>query len=247
MAEEKVTITTADGDCPAYVFTPDEPGRHPGTILYMDAFGMRPTIIEMGRRLASDGYVVLVPDLFYRAGEYGPLDPTAAFSSGDVMGALGQIRGTTDNRRAAVDSEAFLDYLASRDDVEGTRVGLTGYCMGGAVALTVAGTYPDRVAAVGAFHTGGVITDSELSPHRVAPNITATVYLGGADYDPGYTPEIAAEFDELLTNAGVAHRSEIYPDARHGYTMKDFPVYDENANERHWRELESLFARALKD
>lgn len=246
MGEEKTTVTTADGECPAYVFTPDDGGRHPGAIMYTDAFGIRPSSLDMGRRLAAHGYIVLVPDLFYRAGAYGPLDPKAVFAGPNPMDLLRPITSTTDTRRAAADSRGFLDYLASRPDVAGSEVGLTGYCMGGAIALTVAGTYPEQVGAVAAFHASRLVIDSELSPSRVVPNIQGRVYVAGADHDAGYPPAMAEELDHLLTEAGVEHRLEIYPDARHGFTQPDFPVYDEAAAERHWRELFGLFDSTLK-
>jgi carboxymethylenebutenolidase len=131
MSDEQVTIRTNDGECPAYVFTPSGSERHPAVIFYMDGLGIRPTIFEMGQRLADHGYVVLVPDLFYRAGPYEALEPKKIFASGDVMGAIGHLFGSTDNRRAGEDTEAFLAYLEGREDVAGTKVGTTGYCMGG--------------------------------------------------------------------------------------------------------------------
>lgn len=245
MSEEKVMITTADGDCPAWVFTPEGGGRHPAAIMYTDAFGIRPASLEMGRRLADHGYVVLVPDLFYRVGDYGPFAPKEVMASPDGMAVLTPLTSSTDNLRAASDSEAFLDYLASRDDVAGPAVGVTGYCMGGAIALTVAGTYPERVRAAAAFHAGRLAIDSELSPSRVMPNITGRVYVGGSDHDQSYPPEMQAEVDRVLTEAGVDHRLEIYPEVRHGFTQTDFPVYDEAAAERHWSELFTLFDEEL--
>lgn len=245
MSEEKITLTTADGECPVYVFAPDDGAKHPGVIMYTDAFGIRPSSLEMGRRLAEHGYVVLVPDVFYRAGAYGPLKPKEIFGKPELGAILGPITSSTDTRRAAADSRAFLDYLESRPDVAGAEVGVTGYCMGGALALTVAGTYPDEVGAAAAFHAGRLVIDSELSPSRVVPNIRARVYVGGADHDPGYPPEMAEELDRLLTDAGVDHRLEVYPDALHGFTQPDFPVYDEAAAERHWRELFELFDSTL--
>ncbi|MEJ1231393.1 MAG: dienelactone hydrolase family protein [Galbitalea sp.] len=122
----------------------------------------------------------------------------------------------------------------------------TGYCLGGGISLTVAGTYPDRVAAAASFHGGRLVIDSELSPSRAVPNIAARVYVAGADYDEGYPPEMADRLEELLTEAGVDHRLEVYPGARHGFTMTDFPVYDEAAAERHWRELLTLLDGTLK-
>ena len=126
-------------------------------------------------RLANHGYVVLVPDLFYRAGPYEPVEPRLVFESGDVSGAIGHLLASTDNQRAAADTAAFLAYLDTRDDVIGPRVGTTGYCMGGAISLTAAGTYPERIAAAASFHGGNLATDSELSPHRLAPQISARV------------------------------------------------------------------------
>src|ERR1700726_1688216 len=190
MSYEQVSIRTQDGDCPAYVFTPSGSGRHPAVIFYMDGLGIRPTIFEMGQRLADHGYVVLVPDLFYRAGRYEALEPKKVFASGDVMGAIGHLFASTDNRRAGEDTEAFLAYLASREDVAGTKVGTTGYCMGGEISLTAAGTYPARNAPASSFHGGNLATASELSPHRLAPAIAGRVYVAGADQDNSYPPEM---------------------------------------------------------
>jgi carboxymethylenebutenolidase len=245
MTFEQVSIQTRDGECPSYVFTPAPPGRHPGVIFYMDGLGIRPTIFEMGQRLADHGYVVLIPDLFYRAGPYQPMEPRQVFASGDVRGAIAHLFTSTDNRRAAEDTEAFLGYLDTRTDIAGTKVGTTGYCMGGAMSLTAAGTYPDRVAAAASFHGGSLATDSELSPHRLAPQMTGRVYVAGADHDDSYPPEMAARLEQALSDAHVDHRCEIYPDAAHGWTMADFPVYDETAAERHWRELLALFDDTL--
>ncbi len=245
MSYEQVSIRTDDGECPAYVFTPPGPDRHPGVIFYMDGLGIRRTIFEMGQRLAAHGYVVLVPDLFYRAGPYEALEPKKVFASGDVMGTIGHLFASTDNRRAAEDTQAFLAYLEGREDVAGTKVGTTGYCMGGAMSLTAAGTYPDRVAAAASFHGGNLATGSELSPHRLAPRIAARVYVAGADHDDSYPPEMAALLERALSDAGVDHRCEIYPEALHGWTMTDFPVYNEAAAERHWDELVDLLAGTL--
>ena len=245
MSYEQVSIRTQDGDCPAYVFKPSRSGRHPAVIFYMDGLGIRPTIFEMGQRLADHGYVVLVPDLFYRAGRYEPLDPKEVFASGDVRAAIGPLLSSTDNRRAGEDTQALLAYLDTREDVAGSKVGTTGYCMGGAMSLTAAGTYPDRIAAAASFHGGNLATDSELSPHRLAPDIAGRVYVAGADQDSSYPPEMAARLDQALSDGGVDHRCEIYPGALHGWTMKDFPVYNEAAAERHWDELVALFADTL--
>lgn len=248
MSLEKVSIVALDGNCPAQVFTPDSPsskGPWPAVIFYMDGLGIRPVLAQMGQRLADAGYVVLLPDLFYRAGPYEPLDPKAVFASGDIMGAIGHLFRTTDSRRAAADTQGFLAYLDTRADVAGPKVGTTGYCMGGGVSLTAAGTYPDRIAAAASFHGGNLATDNENSPHLLAPKIKGKVYVAGADEDKSYPPEMAARLEKALTDAGVDHRCEIYSGALHGWTMPDFPIYNEAAAERHWQELLKFFGSAL--
>jgi carboxymethylenebutenolidase len=245
MSHEQISIRTRAGECPAHVFKPAGQGPWPAAIFYMDGLGIRPTLFEMGQRLADGGYVVLLPDLFYRAGPYEPLEPKKVFASGDVMGAIGHLFHSTDNRRAVEDTEAFLSYLDTRGDVAGNKIGTTGYCMGGGISLTVAGTYPDRIAAAASFHGGNLATDSELSPHWLTPKIKGRIYVAGADKDNSYPLEMAKRLENALSDAGVDHRCEIYPGALHGWTMADFPVYDPPAAERHWRELSALFADRL--
>jgi len=247
MARQDVSISTGDGECRTSVFTPDEgAGPWPGAIFFMDGLGIRPVLFEMAQRLADAGYVVLLPDMFYRAGPYEPLDVQAVFSSGDVRAVLGPLLGSTDNRRAAEDARAFLEYLDGRDDVAGSKVGTTGYCMGGAISLTVAGTYPDRIAAAASFHGGSLATDSELSPHLLVDRIQGRVYVGAADNDGSYPPDMAARLIETLMQNNVEHRHDLYVGAAHGWTMADAPIYDADAAERHWSELTTLFAEALK-
>jgi carboxymethylenebutenolidase len=245
MSHEQVSVRTRDGDCPVHVFTPQGPGPWPAAIFFMDGLGIRPILFDMGQRLADAGYVVLLPDLYYRAGPYEPLDPKAVFASNDVRAAIGHLYSTTGNRRAAEDTEAFLALIDSRSDVSGSKIGTTGYCMGGGISLTVAGTYPDRVAAAASFHGGGLASDSDQSPHLLAPKMKARVYVAGADQDDSYPLEMAEKLEKTLTDAQVDHRCEIYEGALHGWTMADFPIYNEPAAERHWRELLALFKETL--
>ncbi len=245
MAQENVSIRTQDGECPTYVFTPAGSGPWPGVIFFMDALAIRPTLFEMGQRLADAGYVVLLPDLFYRHGPYEELVPKEIFASGSVREALGPLMASTDNRRASDDAGALLAYLDSRDDVAGNKVGTTGYCMGGGMSLTTAATYPKRIAAAASFHGGSLATDSELSPHLLAPKMKGRIYVAGADKDDSYPLDMAERLEKALSDAGVDHRCEIYPDALHGWTMADFPIYNEAAAERHWKELIALFGATL--
>ena len=244
MPHEQVSIRTRDGECPTHVLTPDGAGAWPAAIFYMDGLAIRPVLVEMAARLAGGGYVVLLPDMFYRFGPYEPMDPKEVFA-GDFRAKVGPLFATTGNRQSAEDTEAFLAYFDTRSDVKGRAIGTTGYCMGGGMSLTAAGTFPDRVAAAASFHGGRLATDAEDSPHRLAPRMKGEVYVGGADHDESYPPEMQARLDAALTEAGVRHRCEIYPEARHGWTMPDFPIYDEAAAERAWDELFALFARNL--
>ena len=245
MAHEQVAIRTRDGDCPADVLTPEGGGPWPAVIFYMDALAIRPALVEMAARLAGAGYVVLLPDLFYRFGPYAPHDPKAVFA-GDFRAVIGPMMATTDNHKAAVDTEAFLAYLDTRPDVKGRKIGTVGFCMGGGMALTAAGVFPDRVAAAASFHGGALATDAPTSPHLLAPKIKAEVYVAGADNDQSYPPQMAQRLEQAFTEAGVNHRAEIYPGAHHGWMKPDFPIYDEAAAERGWREMLALFGRNLK-
>ena len=202
-------------------------------------------MVQMATHIASQGYVVLLPDLFYRFGPYGPLAPKEVLA-GDFRAIVGPMMASTDNHKTGDDTEAFLAYLASRKDVAGDKVGTVGFCMGGAMALTAAGVYPDRVAAAASFHGGNLATDDATSPHLLAPKIKAEVYVAGADHDHIYPPEMAERLDKALTDGGVNFHSEIYTDKAHGWMKPDMPVYDPAAADRGWKELFALYGRTLK-
>lgn len=244
MPTEKITIRTRDGECPAHVMTPAGAGPWPAAILYMDGAGIRPTLVEMGQRLADDGYVVLVPDLFYRSGPYGPFVPKELFKSG-FREVVGPLMAATGNHKAAEDTAAFLAYLDTRSDVAGRKLGAVGFCMGGGMAIAAAGTYPDRFGAVASFHGGNLATDLPTSPHLLAPRLQAEVYIGAADNDGSYPPAMAERMEKALSDAGVRYTAETYAGVHHGWMKPDFPVYDHDAAERGWVKLLDLFKRNL--
>jgi len=243
MPSEQVSVRTRDGDCPCYVMTPASGGSWPAVIFYMDAGGIRPAEIGMAQRLADAGYLVLLPDLFYRAGPYGPLVPKEVFA-GDWRAILGPLMATTGNNKAAEDTEAFLAYLLTRNDIAGSKLGAVGFCMGGGMALAAAGTYPDSFAAVASFHGGNLATDAPTSPHLFAPKLKAETYIAAAENDASYPPEMAARLETALAENNVRYSTEIYP-AAHGWMKPDFPIYDHEAAERGWAEMLALFARNL--
>lgn len=246
MPHEQVSIRTTDGNCPAHLLTPDGQGPWPAVIIYMDALGMRPAMVDVARRLAENGYLALLPDLFYRSGGYQIPTPKVAFASGDLMKIIGPLMAATGAGKAAEDTGYFLDYLDTRKDVKGEKVGAVGFCMGGGMALAAAGIWPDRIAAAASFHGGGLASDKPDSPHLLAPKIKAEVYVAEADNDPSYPPAMAARLEQALTNAGVKHRRELYEGALHGWMKPDFPIYNEEAAERGWSEMLALFDRNLR-
>jgi carboxymethylenebutenolidase len=225
-----VDVPTADGVAEAYLATPEGGGPFPAVLLYMDAFGLRPQIERMADRLASEGYVVLAPNVFYR-------DHEAALGTSD-FGVLREYMKALTPDAVERDARAYLDFLAPD-----RPVGVTGYCMGGRLTLLTAGRLPERVAAAASFHAGNLATDAPESPHRVFGDIQAEVYVAHADQDRSMPPEQRERVEAAL--AGVAHRAELYEGARHGFTMADLEVYDEQADERHWRELLGLLGRTI--
>jgi carboxymethylenebutenolidase len=240
-----VDIETADGHADAYLTRPDEGDRRPGVLFIMDAFGLRPRIEEMADRIAARGYAVLAPNVFYRAGRAPVLpfpDMRQEGARAEFFTRVRPLMQELTPDRIAADGAAYLDALA---EVATEPVAITGYCMGARLGWRIAAAHPERVAALAGFHGGRLVTDEPDSPHRSAGRLRAEVYLGHADQDPGNTAEQIATLDAALEDAGVAHRSEVYAGARHGYTMADTPVYDEQAAERHFAALFDLLDRTL--
>jgi carboxymethylenebutenolidase len=242
-------ITTPDGVADSFLAAPDGDAVHPGVLLFADAFGPRPRLEEMAGRIASAGYVVLVPHLFYRQGR-APLLDTSTLRDPDARGRLFEVlrpwMAELTPERAMSDAGAYLDFLLAQDQVADGPVGVTGYCMGGALALRTAALRPEQVAAAAAFHPARLATDAPDSPHLLAGRISAEVYVASADGDPGMPPEQQAALDGALTEAGVRHTCEQYDGAAHGFTMADTAVYDEAATERHWQNLLGLLDRTLQ-
>ena len=244
---QEIALPTPDGDARAYTFKPEGKGPWPGAIIFMDAPAIRPALFEFGERLAKNGYFTLLPDLFWRAGPYAPINVAEVFADeAKRREVFGKLMGSTNPEKQLSDAKASLDYLAANPDVKGGKVGITGYCMGAGVVMRTAGNYPDRIGAAAGFHGGRLATDAPDSPHLLAPNITAKVLVAGADEDAGFPPEQADKLREALSAAGVDNEVTIYPGARHGYTMPDLPVYNEAAAERHWSEMLALFDETLK-
>jgi carboxymethylenebutenolidase len=245
---QDVSIPTPEGDARAFVFTPDAgDGPWPAAIIFMDAPAIRPALFDVGQRLADAGYYVLLPDLFWRAGSYPPLDIVKARGGDPEMVALFQkLRGSTGPEKQMADTRACLDWLATQPQAKAEKVGVTGYCMGGGIALRAAGTFPDRIAAMASFHGGNMATDDETSPHRLADRIKAKVLVAGADQDGSYDEGQNARLKAALADAGVDAQVSIWEGCRHGWVPSDMPVHNPEGAARHWRELVGLFDGVLK-
>jgi carboxymethylenebutenolidase len=246
MPGQFLDIKTPDGVCDAYLALPAGGGKNPAVILYMDGIGMRPVIHRMADRLAANGFVTLAPHMFYRAGR-APVFDSATVLQPENRHKLMELIGALTPERVIQDAGAFLDFLEKRPEVApGSKVGATGYCMGGAIVMRTAAAYPDRVGAGAAFHGGRLATTAPDSPHLLAGRIKAELYFGHADQDAGMPLEDIKRLEEALTAAGVRYESELYAGAIHGYTMPDLAVYNEAACDKHWGRMLGLFGKVLK-
>ena len=242
-------IVRPDGTAEAYVARPDD-GEHPGVLFFVDAIGLRPQTMAMADRIASWGYVVLVPNTLYRSGTAAQTSPDRDLREPGARAAffrraMPRVRALTPSR-ATADAVAFLAQLRALPGVAAGPVGTTGYCMGARLAVHTAGSFPDRVRAVGGFHGGGLATDKAESPHRSIAGSRASYVFGHADGDAAMTPAQVAVLEEALVAAGVPHRNEICPGAAHGYTMADTSEWHEPSAERHYAELRELLDTTLR-
>jgi carboxymethylenebutenolidase len=244
MHEATIDLKTPDGAMPTRTYRPDGAGPFPVVIFYMDGVAIRPTLFDMARRLASHGYYVVLPDLFYRAGPYPPFDGATVFSDPDARAKLMELIKSVTPAGIAADTKAIIDYVDADPAADATRIGTVGYCMGGSAALGAAGRYPDRVRAAASYHGARLATEAPESPHLLAPKMRASVYVGYAENDNGFQEPQRERLDRALTDARVPHAIELYH-AAHGFTMADLPVYNRDEAERHWTTMLKLFGDTL--
>jgi carboxymethylenebutenolidase len=199
----------------------------------------------MGDRLAGMGYVVLIPDIYYRAGQWAPFDVATLFSDDNERARMRRLVAPLTNEAIIADAGAYGDFLLTRPEVTGPAIGTTGYCLGGRMSLIAATGLGHTIAAAASFHGGGLaVADNPSSPHLAAERITATVYVAGAQDDGSFTAAQAVLLESALTGAGVDHTVEFYP-ARHGFAVPDNPTYDASASDRHWAALRELYRARL--
>lgn len=244
--EKDVEVKTADGTCDAALLYPQGKGKWPAVILWTDVAGLRGAFREMGRRLAGEGYVVLVPNAYYRVKRAPVIDATFDFNKPEDRAKLAALRPSITPDGTARDAAACVAFLDAQPQTNKKRkIGTQGYCMGGALAFRTAAAVPGRVGAVGSFHGGGLFTDKLDSPHLLIPTTHAEYLVLIAGNDHQQDPTIEGKLKTAFAEAKRTAKVEVYETAKHGWCVPGSAVYDQPAAEKAWAELRALYKRAL--
>jgi carboxymethylenebutenolidase len=253
VVETNVDVKTPDGTCDAAFIHPTT-GAHPAVLIWPDAFGLRPALRDIGKRIAAEGYSVLVPNPFYRLAKAPVFDDPSKFNFGNPadMAKLQPLMGSINAPGAAErDAAAFIAFLDGQRQVDrAKKVGTQGYCMGGPLVVKTAAAVPNRVGAGASFHGGGLVTDQPGSPHLLAPKIKARMYFGVASNDDMRQPDAKEKLKEAFAAAKVPAEIEVYP-SLHGWCVPDMPlqngspIYNKPDAERAWGKLVALYKAAL--
>ena len=254
VVETQVEVKTSDGVCDAAFIHPAS-GAHPGVLIWPDAFGLRPAMRDIARRIAAEGYSVLVPNPFYRLAKAPVIQDPSSFSfqnpadMAKLQPLMASINAPGAAEKDAVACIAFLDAQAPVNKAR--KVGTQGYCMGGPLVVRTAAASPDRIGAGASFHGGGLVTDTPASPHLLAPKIKARMYFGVASNDDMRQPDAKDKLREAFAAAKVPAEIEVYPEALHGWCVPDMPlqngkpIYSKPDAERAWGKLVALYKTAL--
>ena len=255
VVETNVEIRTPDGTCDAAFIHPAS-GAHPAVVIWPDAFGLRPSMREIAKRLATEGYSVLVPNPFYRVAKAPVFEDASNFNFGDPAqrSKLTPLMGSINAEGAAErDAAAFIAWLDGQRQVDrNKKVGTQGYCMGGALVVRTAAASSNRVGAGASFHGGGLVTPNPNSPHLLAPKIKARMYFGVAANDDAQQPDAKTKLKEAFEAAKVPVEVEVYPQAQHGWCVPDMPkqpngqpIYNKADADRAWGKLQALYKAGL--
>ena len=253
VVETDVEVKTPDGTCDAAFIHPKN-GSHPGVLIWPDAFGLRPSMREMGKRIAAEGYSVLVPNPFYRVTK-APFTDGSNFNfqnPADMAKLQPLMASVNAPGNAEKDAVAFIAFLDAQKQVnKNKKIGTQGYCMGGPLVVKTAAAVPNRVGAGASFHGGGLVTDKPESPHLLAPKIKARMYFGIASNDDMRQPDAKDKLKEAFAAAKVPAEIEVYSDALHGWCVRDMPlqngkpIYNKSDAERAWSKLVELYKTAI--
>jgi len=243
MIEAEIPLTTVDGTMSAFTTRPDEGGPFPVVFFYMDAPGKREELHDMARRIATTGYYVVLPNLYYRWKDQFELD----FKTGSNRDEMFSLMNKLSNAMVVSDTQAMIDHVEEADFADASRVGCVGYCMSGPFSLVVAGAYPERVRCAASVYGVRLAVDADDSPHHGFGKTTGELYVAAAETDEYAPPEMIERVEQAIADSGVNGRVEWYPGTHHGFA---FPgrrgLFDKPAAERHWARLHSLFDRNLR-
>jgi carboxymethylenebutenolidase len=243
---QDVEIKVAEEAMDAKLVRPEGTGPWPAVIMIPDAFGIRPVFEDMARKLSSHGFVVLLPNTFYREGHTSQLNlANGSFADKPFRERIYALIGGMTPEKQKADAAAMLAFLARQPFVKGPKVGVAGYCFSGGIAVRMAADFPDRVGAVASSHGGRLATDDPNSPHLLVDRVKAELYFGHADQDGSMPLEAIQKLEAALKAAGVTYRSELYQGAQHGYTVEGSAAFNAQAAQKHWERLFDLFGRAL--
>ncbi|MGQ0741303.1 MAG: dienelactone hydrolase family protein [Alphaproteobacteria bacterium] len=245
MLESRVDIKTHDGTADAFLYQPEAGGTWPAVIMYTDIKGVRPAFQEMAKRLSAEGYVVLLPNVYYRT-RHIPVfkDEPPSFNDPNGRTQLLALKDTLTPERVERDAIAYVEFLGMHASVGGTEMGTVGYCMAGAIALRTAGARPDRIAAMASFHGGHLATDEANSPHILLPKVKARLYFGHASDDASCPPEMIRKLASACDKAHLRYESELYP-GRHGFAVGDNSAFEAASADKHWQKMLALFKETL--
>lgn len=239
MEEREIDVTTPEGEMKTFVFHPSHGGPHPVVLYLMDAPSIRPALTDMASRLASAGYYVMLPYLFYRGG------PFREFGASDEdMHARQELMGTVTPTNIVTDAEALLALAADDPAARAGTIGVVGFCMSGGLAVSLARAMPERVAAAASIHGAWLVRDSADSPHTGLDPVTAEIYFAWCDDDPTAPTSDIPVMEDALTAAGVTYTIDFLTDAVHGFAPAG-PRYHRASSELHWERVHALLARNL--
>jgi carboxymethylenebutenolidase len=246
VVEKDVNVPMASGVSDSALFYPEGKGPWPAVLVWTDILGLRPVFRDMGRRLAAEGYVVLVPNPFYRNAKAPVVDGSFDFSKPEDRAKVMPLAAALTADANISDAKAYLTFLDAQPQTDKKKkMGVQGYCMGGPLTYRTAATVPDRVGAAATFHGGGLVTDKPDSPHLMIPKMKAEVYSAVADNDDQRDPAAKDKLKEAFAAAKVTAKVEVYPGCAHGWTVKGSQVYNEPGAEKAWAELLALYKRRL--